>query len=73
MLSEQYTGRQDVYTSDSSIDLFYKNGIINKEEIFNYDKIEFIENKFFVLSSESKSALGMFKNGKNVLRFSRWP
>lgn len=66
MLSEQYTGRQDVYTSDSSIDLFYKNGIINKEEIFDYDKIEFIENKFFVLSSESKSALGMFKNGEIV-------
>lgn len=66
MLSEQYTGRQNVYTSDSAIDLFYKKGLINKEEIFNYDKIEFIENKFFVLSSESKSALGMFKNGEIV-------
>lgn len=65
-LSDQYTGRQIAYTSDDTIDLFYGKGMINKEEIFDYKKIEFVENEFFVLNSESKSALGVFKNGRIV-------
>lgn len=65
-LSDQYTGRQVVYTTDNVIDLFYKDGCISKENIFQSDEIEFVENKFFVLNSENKSALGVFKNGEVV-------
>lgn len=65
-LKEQYKGRKEVYTTDESIDFFYQNGYINKEDIFEYSKIEFVNNKFFVLHSETKSALGIFKEGKIV-------
>lgn len=65
-LKEQYTGREEIYTTDDCIDYFYENGFIEIEKIFEYSKIDFITNKFFVLQSESKSALGRFKNGKIV-------
>ena len=63
-LSEQYTGREEVFTRDDIIDGFYSNGYINKEDIFEYQNVEFILNKFFVIKSENKSALGIFKDGK---------
>lgn len=66
-LSEQYTGREEIYARDDIIDSFYQNGFIEKEDVFNYSDVEFVENKFFVIMSpENKSALGMFKNGKIV-------
>lgn len=66
-LSEQYTGREEVIVSDVAMDLFYKNGFIDIQEIYNNSKIEFVQNKFFVMTSPSgKSALGMFKEGKIV-------
>lgn len=65
-LNEQYKGREEVFTTDSSIDFFYKEGYINKKDIYQYRKIEFVNNKFFVLQSETKSALGMFRDGKIV-------
>lgn len=66
-LSEQYTGREEIYVRDDIIDSFYQNGFIKKEDVFNYSDIEFVENKFLVITSpENKSALGVFKNGKIV-------
>jgi len=65
-LKDQYTRRQEVSVTDTIIDEFYKNGFINPEDIFGYEEIEFINNKFFVLQSENKSALGIFKNGQIV-------
>ena len=65
-LSQQYTGRETVYTRDEVVDAFYANGFINVEDIFDYEKIEFIENKFFVINPENKSALAIYKNGKLV-------
>lgn len=64
-LSEQYTGREEIYTRDDIVDSFYQNGFIEVKDIFNNSEIEFIENKFFVINSpQSKSALGIFKHGK---------
>lgn len=63
-LSEQYSGRQAIYTSDDVIDAFYEKGFIETNSIFNNEDIEFVENKFFVISSENKSALGRFKGSK---------
>lgn len=63
-LEEQYKGRETIYTRDDIIDSFYMNGFINTNDIFNHSKIEFVENKFFIISSENKSALGIFKNGR---------
>lgn len=65
-LDEQYTGRGKVYTDDISLNLFYKQGYIEIDSIFNKEKVEFVNNKFFVIASESKSALGIFRNGKIV-------
>lgn len=62
-LSEQYTGRGEVYTRDDVIDSFYGNKRINIEDIFDYKDIEFVENEFLVIKSENKSALGIYKNG----------
>lgn len=65
-LSQQYTGRETVYTRADVIDAFYTNGFINVEDIFDYENIEFIENKFFIINSEKNSALTIFKAGKLV-------
>lgn len=66
-LSEQYTGREIVYVRDDIIDLFYQNGSIDIKDVFNNSEIEFVENKFFIITTpENKSALGMFKDGKIV-------
>ena len=65
-LSEQYTGREEVFTTDNVVDSFFEKGFISVEGICNYSEIEFIENKFFVLHSANKSALGIFKNGEIV-------
>lgn len=66
MLADQYTGRDSVYTTDEAIDLFYEQGFLGEKDFFDYSKIEFVENKFFLLSSQNKSALGKYKNGKIV-------
>lgn len=66
MLADQYTGRECVYTSDEAIDLFYEQGFLTKEDIHDYSKIEFVENKFFLLGSQTKSALGIYQNKKIV-------
>lgn len=66
-LSEQYTGRGEVFTRDDIIDAFYQNGFIETKDVFNNSEVEFVENKFFVINSPSnKSALGIFKGGKIV-------
>lgn len=67
-LGEQYTGREEIYTRDDIIDLFYQNKFIEVEDVFNNSEIEFIENKFFVINSpQNKSALGIFKKGRIVM------
>ncbi len=67
-LKEQYTGREEVSVLDTTVDEFYENGFINKEDVLDYQNIEFVNNKFFLLTStlSSKSALGMFKDNKIV-------
>lgn len=66
-LTEQYTGRGEIFTRDDVIDSFYQNGFIETNDIFNNTEIEFIENKFFVITSpQNKSALGIFRNNKLV-------
>lgn len=66
-LSEQYTGREEIFTRDDVIDSFYQNGFIEVKNIFNNSEIEFFKNKFFVITSpQNKSALGIFKNGRIV-------
>lgn len=59
-LSQQYTGRETVYTRADVIDAFYTNGFINVEDIFDYENIEFIENKFFIINSEKKFCIDHF-------------
>lgn len=61
-LSEQYTGRIKVFTSNDSIDLLYKDGAIDIDHL--YDVSELVENQFLQIVSESKSTLGVYKKGK---------
>lgn len=63
-LSEQYTGRENIYTKDDIIDSFYEQGIMNIDDVFNSSTVKFVENQFLIINSENKSALGIFKNGK---------
>ena len=70
-LKEQYTGRGTVYTTDGAIQNLFDEGYINISDIYQNDQIEFIENKFFLIKSESNSALGIFKCGKIELLKSR--
>lgn len=69
-LPAELVGRiSNIYeTRELQIDDFYENDFINKEDVWNYENIEFVNNKFFLLRSKttSKSALGIFKNGKIV-------
>ena len=65
-LSEQYTGREEVFTTDDVIEYFYKEGFIEPNKLFEYTKIEFVRNKFFLMRSAQKSALGIYKDGKIV-------
>lgn len=67
-LKDQYTGREEVSVLDITVDEFYEKGFIEKEDILDYKNIEFVNNKFFILKStmNTKSALGMFKDGKIV-------
>ena len=67
-LNEQYTGRETVCVLDGVVDEFYEQGFIYPKDIINHEKIEFVNNKFFVIRSvdNSKSALGIFKNGKII-------
>lgn len=66
-LTEQYTGREEIFTRDDVIDSFYQNGFIEVKDIFNNAEIDFLENKFFVISSpQNKSALGVLKQGRIV-------
>lgn len=67
-LNEQYKGREEVNVLDSVIQEYYEQGYINKGDIFNYENIEFVNNKFFVMRSimSSRSALGIFKNGRII-------
>ena len=48
-LKEQYTGREEVSVLDVTVDEFYEEGFINKEDILGYEEIEFVNNKFFLL------------------------
>lgn len=67
-LDEQYTGREIVRAYDITMDEFYEQGFIYPNDILNHENIEFVNNKFFVIRSvdDSKSALGIFKDGKIV-------
>ena len=65
-LNEQYTGREEISVTENDVDSFYSNGYILPEHIWNSEDAELVNNKFFIMRSETKSALGMFKNGKIV-------
>ena len=67
-LKDQYTGREEVSVLDTTMEEFYKEGYINKQDVLNHEKVEFVNNKFFILRSviASSTALGIFKDGKIV-------
>jgi PhoH-like ATPase len=70
---EQYTGRMDVYTSDSAMSEFKKKGI-SPESIYTMDGMKKVpvtpvNNQFFIIHSETnekKTLLGRF-DGTNII------
>lgn len=73
---EQYTGRIEVFTSPNNIDEFYKNKILDKDEVISYnkekDKYEIPEleiNQFLIIKATDnlkKTALGRYDGRKIV-------
>lgn len=61
-LSEQYTGRSIVYTTDDSIDMLNKDGKLDFKCVFDYPNIDFVQNQFLVLKSGNKTSLGIVKD-----------
>lgn len=72
-VSEQYTGRMDVYAPDESLNTFRKKGI-DPQELYTIHEekrlpIEAVPNQFFIIhseTSEKKTMLGRF-NGEKVV------
>lgn len=72
----QYTGRMEVYTSNESLEEFYKNKRLSAEKVFYYDSNhekyiipQLIINQFLIIHSnlnQKQSALGRF-DGKEIV------
>lgn len=63
---EQYTGHLDAYTSQTELDKLFSQGTISIKSIYGYDKIDWIENCFVNLKTESSSAITRYTKGQIV-------
>lgn len=63
---QQYKGYVNVSASQTVISKLYRDGEISLKEIYQYGDIEWFENEFLIIESESGSALGRYTNGKIV-------
>lgn len=72
---DQYKGYANVITHDAAIDKLFETGYLNVEEIYDYDKIEWLTNLYLIIEGESsKSALGYFDGKKIVhIREQKYP
>ena len=69
---DQYTGHVDVYTSITELNKLFKDGSISVKSIYDYNRIDWIENLFVNIYTESSSALGRYTDGKIVqLKYSK--
>ncbi|MBQ9297742.1 MAG: PhoH family protein [Clostridia bacterium] len=63
----QYSGRVEVSVSQTTLDSFYKDNVISVKDIYEYKKVDWKENMFVVLSSETgASAIGRYTRNSIV-------
>ena len=63
----QYTGRVEVSVSQTALDLFYQNRVISAKDVYESKKVDWKENLFVVLKSETgSSAVGRYTRGSIV-------
>jgi len=69
---DQYKGYLDVYASQTVVSKMFSEGKISVNEIYNGNTIDWMENMFLIIHTETTSALGRFTNGKIVpLKYSK--
>ena len=69
---DQYTGHIEVCTSKTELNKLYKDGSISIKSIYDHNKIDWIENMFVNITTESSSSIGRYTDGKIVpLTYSR--
>ena len=69
----QYTGKIEVFVSQTILDKFNREKSIKINDVYNYNQIEWFENMFVVMKSETNaSCLGRYSKGNIVsLRYGR--
>lgn len=63
---DQYKGFLDVYASKEVISAMFRNGEIMPEDIYQGNTVEWLENMFLNIHSETNTAVGRYSNGKIV-------
>ena len=63
---DQYTGHVEVYASQTELNNMYHEGSISVKSIYDYNKINWIENMFVVIRTECSSAIGRYTDRKIV-------
>lgn len=61
---DQYTGMKEVFVSQTTLDKFNRDKSIKINDVYNYNHIEWFENMFVVMKSETNSScLGRYSHG----------
>ena len=63
---DQYTGHIEVWSSKEKINNFFANGEMSLRDIYNYNKIEWVENLFVNIQTGENCAIGRYTDGKIV-------
>ena len=63
---DQFTGHVNVYTSQTELNKLFREGYVPIKSMYDYNKIDWIENLFVNIKTESSSALGRYTDGRIV-------
>ena len=69
---DQYKGYLDVYASQATVSKLFSDGEFSIDEIYHAEQVNWMENMFLIIHTETSSALGRYTNGKIVpLKYSK--
>ena len=60
---DQYKGYADAFVTEKNLSKMFNGDGLKKEDIYRYEEIEWYENLFLNIKSESSSALGRYSDG----------
>lgn len=61
--NDQYKGYADVFVMEKELSKMFSGAGLHKEDVYHYEEIEWFENIFLNIRSESSSALGRYSEG----------